>query len=181
MQKNFKADLDSKYDEILRSLYVKWKKQFKFNEEQLAQNGLLKSGAGVNSFYNLIEKLVKETLENIKELFNKLPEKYNRKILESDMKKYQDKIINNIKGHISLMDKEINEYYKEDKLFSNESNKIRITNIEQNAENEIKRIFNEIENYRKGKKIEGLVIFNIFFTISSFFIGLVSLIISIIK
>ena len=70
--------------------------------------------------------------------------------------------------------------YENKLLFIVETNQIFVNNLKSNSKNKIEKIFDEIVNLRKGKKIEGLVIFNIIFTILSFLIGIASLIVGII-
>lgn len=78
------------------------------------------------------------------------------------------------------MEKELMHDYENKLLFIVETNQIFVNNLKSNSKNKIEKIFDEIVNLRKGKKIEGLVIFNIIFTILSFLIGIASLIVGII-
>lgn len=180
MQKNFKNDLDTKYNEIFRNLYVQWKLQSKKKYEELQSNGLANSGAGSKSMYILMEELIDKALCDLQQLFNNLPTKYNREISFKDLDEYKEKTINNIDGHINNMEKEFKSEYNSKLLLIAESNEISLNNLRGNAKDRIDKLFNEITNLRKGKKIEGLVIFNIVFTILSFLIGIASLVVGII-
>lgn len=123
MQKNFKKDIEDKYKDILKNLYVQWKLQHK--------------------------------------------------------RKYEEKTKNNINGHIDNMEKDIKKIYEGDKLFTGDTNKIFLENIKNNSTLKIEKIFKEIINLRKGKKIKKLVIFDIFFTLLGFTVGVASLIVEI--
>ena len=76
MQKNFKDDLDTKYNEIFRNLYVQWKLQNKKRYEELQSKGLANSGAGSKSMYLLMEELANKAICDLQQLFNNLPTKY---------------------------------------------------------------------------------------------------------
>lgn len=180
MQKNFKNDLETKYNDIFRNLYVQWKLQWKKKFEELQSNGLANSGIASKFMYTLMEELINKAICDLQQLFNNLPTKYNRKISFKDLGEYKEKTINNIDGHINNMEKELKSEYKDKLLFITESNEIYLNNLRGNSKNKIDKLFDEITNLRKGKKIEGLVIFNIVFTILSFLIGIASLVVGII-
>lgn len=180
MQKNFKSDLDTKYNDIFRNLYVQWKLQSKKKYEELQSNGLANSGAGSKTMHALIEELINKAICDLQQLFNNLPTKYNRKISYKVLDEYKKKTINNIDGHINNMEKELKKEYENNLLFIAETNEIFLNNLKGNCKNKIEKIFDEITNLRKGKKIEGLVIFNIVFTILSFLIGIASFVVGII-
>lgn len=180
MQKNFKKDLDTKYNDIFRNLYVQWKLQSKKKYEELQSNGLANSGVGSKTMYTLMEELINKTICELQQLFINLPTTYNRKISLKELNEYKEKTLNNIEGHINSMEKELMHDYENKLLFIVETNQIFVNNLKGNSKNKIEKIFDEIVNLRKGKKIEGLVIFNIIFTILSFLIGIASLIVGII-
>lgn len=180
MQKNFKKDLDTKYNDIFRNLYVQWKLQSKKKYEELQSNGLANSGVGSKTMYTLMEELINITICELQQLFINLPTTYNRKISLKELNEYKEKTLNNIEGHINSMEKELMHDYENKLLFIVETNQIFVNNLKSNSKNKIEKIFDEIVNLRKGKKIEGLVIFNIIFTILSFLIGIASLIVGII-
>lgn len=179
MQKDFKKDFEDKYNDILKSLCVQWKLQHKRKYEELQDKGLLNSGLGSKEMYNLIKQIINHSIVELQELFTTLPIKYNRKISLNDLKKYEEKTKNNIKEHIDNMEKDIEKIYGGDKLLLGDTNKIFIENIKNNSILKIEKIFQEIMNLRKGKKIEGLVIFDIFFTLLGFVVGVASLIVEI--
>lgn len=180
MQQNFSEELETKYDDLYKTLYVQWKQQSKLKYEELQEKGLKNSGIGIKELYKLIETLVNQTLNDLQGLFENIQISYNRKISLKDLEQYKEKSKKNINGHIAAMHKEIKEKYKKDKLLLTESNEIYIKNLKNNSNNKIDRIHNEIVNLRKGKKIEGLVIFNVVFTLLGFAVGVASLIIGII-
>lgn len=180
MQKNFKKDLDTKYNDIFRNLYVQWKLQSKKKYEELQSNGLANSGVGSKTMYTLMEELINKTICELQQLFINLPTTYNRKISLKELNEYKEKTLNNIEGHINSMEKELMHDYENKLLFIVETNQNFVNNLKSNSKNKIEKIFDEIVNLRKGKKIEGLVIFNIIFTILSFLIGIASLIVGII-
>lgn len=180
MQKNFKNDLDTKYNDIFRNLYVQWKLQSKKKYEELQSNGLANSGVGSKTMYALMEELINKTICELQQLFINLPTTYNRKISLKELNEYKEKTLNNIEGHINSMEKELMQEYENKLLFIVEINQIFVNNLKGNSKNKIEKIFDEIVNLRKGKKMEGLVIFNIIFTILSFLIGIASLIVGII-
>lgn len=180
MQKNLKNDLETKYNDIFRSLYVQWKLQSKKKYEELQSKGLANSGVESKSMYMLMEELINKVICDLQQLFNNLPTKYNRKISFKDLDEYKEKTISNIDGHINNMENELKDKYKNNMLFRNETNKTFLNNLKGNSKNKIDKLFDEITNLRKGKKIEGLVIFNIVFTILSFLIGIASLVVGII-
>ena len=180
MQKNFKNDLDTKYSDIFRNLYVQWKLQSKNKYAELQSNGLTNSGISSRIMYELMEELINKVICDLQQLFNNLPAKYNRKISFKHLDEYKEKTINNIEGHINNMEKELKNEYKNNLLFITESNEIFLNNLRGNSKDKIEKLFNEIVNLRKGKKIAGLVIFNTVITILSFFIGIASLIVGII-
>lgn len=180
MQKNFKKDLDTKYNDIFRNLYLQWKLQSKKKYEELQSNGLDNSGVGSKTVYALMEELINKTICELQQLFINLPTTCNRKISLKELNEYKEKTLNNIEGHINSMEKELMHDYENKLLFIVETNQIFVNNLKGNSKNKIEKIFDEIVNLRKGKKIEGLVIFNIIFTILSFLIGIASLIVGII-
>lgn len=180
MQQNFREELETKYDDLYKNLYVQWKQQSKIKYEELQEKGLINSGIGIKELYKLIETLVNQTLNDLQSLFENIQISYNRKISLKDLEQYKEKSKKNINGHIEAMHKEIKEKYKNDKLLLTESNEIYIKNLKNNSNNKIDRIHNEIVNLRKGKKIEGLVIFNVVFTLLGFAVGVASLIVGII-
>lgn len=180
MQKNFKNDLETKYNDVFKNLYVQWKLQSQKKYEELQSNGLANNGVGLRSMYILMEELINKAICDLQQLFNNLPTKYNRKISFKDLDGYKEKTINNIDGHINNMEKELKDEYKNDLLFTAESNDIFLNNLKGSSKNKIDKLFDEITNLRKGKKIEGLVIFNIFFTILNFLIGIAGLVVGII-
>lgn len=179
MQKNFKKDFEDKYNDILKNLYVQWKLQHKRKYEELQDKGLSNSGLGTKEMYNLIEQIINQSIVELQELFTTLPIKYNRKISLKDLEKYEEKTKNNINGHIDNMEKDIEKIYEGDKLFPGDTNKIFLENIKNNSTLKIEKIFKEIINLRKGKKIKRLVIFDIFFTLLGFAVGIASLIVEI--
>ena len=180
MQKNFKNDLETKYNDIFRNLYVQWKLQSKKKYEELQSNGLANSGVGAKNMYILMEELINKAIFDLQSLFNNLPTKYDRKISYKDLEEYKEKTISNIEGHINNMEKELKDENKKHLLYTAETNEIILNNLKNNSKNKIDKLFDEITNFSKGKKIEGLVIFNIVFTILSFIIGIASLVVGII-
>lgn len=176
MQKNFKKDLDTKYNDIFKDLYVQWKLQSKKKYEELQSKGLANSGVCLRIMYKLMGELINKSICDLQQLFNNLPIKYNRKISFKDLEQYKERTIKNIDGHINNMEKEFKREYKKDLLFTVETNEIFLNNLKNNSKNEIDKLFNEITNLRKGKKIEKLVIFNVVFTILSFLIEIASLV-----
>lgn len=180
MQQNFRKELETKYDDLYKTLYVQWKQQSKLKYEELQEKGLINSGIGIKELYKLIEALINQILIDLQSLFENIQISYNRKISLKDLEQYKEKSKKNINEHIVAMHKEIKEKYKNDKLLLTESNEIYIKNLKNNSNNKIDRIHNEIVNLRKGKKIEGLVIFNVVFTLLGFAVGVASLIIGII-
>lgn len=181
MQKNFKEDFEKRYNKIFKNLYVQWKLQSKMKYEELQKKGLAKSGSGSRDMYILIEQLANQATDDLKKLFMTIPEKYNRKIPLKNLEEYEIKTKNNICGHIDNMQKDIEKIYNEDKLLISESNKIFFNNIKSNLILNVEEISQEIKNLRKGKKVEGLVIFNIIFTLLSFAVGVASLIVGVIS
>lgn len=181
MQKNFKNDLDTKYNDVFRNLYVQWKLQSKKKYEELQSKGLANSGVGSKAMYLLMEEIINKSICDLQQLLNNLPTKYNREISFKELDEYKEKTINNIEGHINNMENELKKEYKNSLLFVAESNEVFLNNLKDNTKNKIEKLFNEIVDLRKGKKIEGLVIFNIVFTILSFLIGIASLIVGIIS
>ncbi len=179
MQKNFKKDFEDKYNDIFRNVYVQWKLQHKRKYEELQNKGLSNSGLVTKEMYNLIEQIINQSIVELQELFTTLPIKYNRKISLKDLEKYEEKTKNNINGHIDNMEKDIEKIYEGDKLFPEETNKIFLENIKNNSTLKVEKMCKEIINLRKGKKIEGLVVFNIFFTVLGFLVGVASLIVGI--
>lgn len=79
------------------------------------------------------------------------------------------------------MEKELKKEDENDFLFITETNDSFFNNLKGNSKNKVENLFDEIINLRKGKKIVGLVIFNIIFTILGFLIGIASLIVEIIE
>ena len=51
MQKNFKNDLETKYNDIFRNLYVQWKLQCKKKFEELQSNGLANQDKDMKNFF----------------------------------------------------------------------------------------------------------------------------------
>lgn len=96
MQKNFKNDLETKYNDIFRNLYVQWKLQCKKKFEELQSNGLANSGVASKFMYTLMEELINKAICDLQQLFNNLPTKYNRKISFKDLGEYKEKTINKI-------------------------------------------------------------------------------------
>ena len=180
MIEQLKNDLETKYNDIFRNLYLQWKLQSKKKYEEIQSNGLANSGVGLKSMYILIEELINKAICDLQQLFNNLPAKYNRKIALKDLEDYKWETINNIDGHINNMEKELKDEYKNDLLLTTETSEVFLNNLKDNSQNKIDSLFDEIINLRKGKKIEGLVIFNIVFTLLSFFIGIASLVVGII-
>ena len=175
MQKNFKNDLEIKYNDIFRELYVQWRIQSKKRYEELHSNGLAKSGLGSKKLYILMEELINNAICDIQQLFNNLTTKYNRKVSFKDLGRYKERTINNIYEHINNMEKELQDRNKNNLLYIAETNEIFLNDLKGNSKNKIFKIFDEITNLRKGKKIEGLVV-----TIFSLFIGIASLVVGII-
>ncbi len=174
MQKNFKNDLDLKYNDIFKNLYTQWKLQSKEKYEELASEGLSNSGIGSNAMYELIEKLINEVIYDLQQLFNNLLSKYNRKMSAEELDEYKEKTINNIEGHINDMEKELKNKYNNNSLFVTESNEVFLNNLKGNSKNKIEKLFDEINNLEKGKKVE----VNVVVAILSLFIGIASLIIA---
>ncbi len=179
MQKNFKKDFEDKYNDIFRNVYVQWKLQLKRKYEELQDKGLSNGGLGTKEMYNLIEQIINQSILELQELFTTLPIKYNRKISLKDLEKYEEKTKNNINGHIDNMEKDIEKLYEGNKLFPEETNRIFLENIKNNSTLKVEKICQEIINLRQGKKIERLVVFNIFFTVLGFLVGVASLIVGI--
>lgn len=105
----------------------------------------------------------------------------NRKISFKELNEYKERTLNNIDGHINNMEKELKKEDENDFLFITETNDSFFNNLKGNSKNKVENLFDEIINLRKGKKIVGLVIFNIIFTILGFLIGIASLIVEIIE
>lgn len=181
MQKNFKNDLGTKYSDIFRKLYVQWKLQSKKKYEELQSSGLVNSGGASKIIYVLMESLVDNTICDLQKLFDELPRKYNRKISFKELNAYKEKTMRNIEEHINSMEGELKSEYKNNLVFTAEYNEIFMNNLKENAKDKVEKLFDEINNFRKGKKVEGLVIFNIAFTALNFLIGIASLILEIIN
>ena len=175
MQKNFKNDLDTKYNDIFKNLYIQWKLQSKKKYEELQSNGLANSGVGSKSMYILMEELINKAICDLQQLFNNLPTKYNKKISFKDLDEYKEKTAENIDEHINNMEKELKSEYKNNGLFTNESNAISLNSLRGNSKNKIDKLFDEITNLRKGKKKQGILI-----TMISLLIGIASLAVGII-
>lgn len=133
MQKNFKIDLETKFNDIFKNLYVQWKLQSKKKYEELHSNGLANSCVGAKAMYQLMEELINKAICDLQSLFNNLPTKYNRKISFKDLNEYKEKTINNIDGHINNMEKELKDEYKNDLLFTAETNEIFLNNLKGNS------------------------------------------------
>jgi len=180
MQKNLKNDLETKYNEIFRNMYIQWKLQSKKKCEELQSNGLAGSGICSKIMYSLMEEIINETISDLQQLFNDLPTKYNRRISTKELNDYRKRTLKNIHGHIDSMKKELKDNYENKLFFITQTSEIFQNNLECNFKDKIEKLFDEIVNLRKGKKMEGLIIFNIVFTILNFLIGIASLIVGII-
>ena len=90
MQKNFKKDLDTKYNDIFRNLYVQWKLQSKKKYEELQSNGLANSGVGSKTMYTLMEELINKTIEYFQ--WQKKQEKIFMKTIKQEI---QEEIVGN--------------------------------------------------------------------------------------
>lgn len=179
MQENFKKDFEDKYNDIFKNVYVKWKLQHKGKYEELKDKGLQNSGIGTKEIYNLIEQIINQSILELKKLLTTLPIKYNRKISINDLKKYEERTKKNINGHIDNMEKDIEKLYEGDKLFPGETNRIFLENIKNNSTLKVEKIYQEIINLRKGKKIEKFVVFNMVFIVLGFLVGVANLIVGI--
>ena len=107
MQQNFRKELETKYDDLYKTLYVKWKQQSKLKYEELQEKGLINSGIGIKELYKLIETLINQTLIDLQSLFENIQISYNRKISLKDLEQYKEKSKKNINEHIVAMHKEI--------------------------------------------------------------------------
>lgn len=91
MQEAMKDELDARYGYILRSLSVNWKLESKSKYEELIREGLNTSGAGVESMYNLIEKLVFNSIGNLDNIINQISKEFNNVIHFKELKNtYKD-------------------------------------------------------------------------------------------
>ena len=175
MQKNLKKDLEVKYIDIFKKLYTQWNLQAKKKYEELQNKGIANSGILVNAMYLKIEELINNAISEIQQLLVDLPNKYNRKLSFDELNEYKEKSIETIEGHINSMEKDVKEKYSKESLCIAESNIIFINNLKYNARNRIEKIFEEIVNLRKGKKVDWLVILSFLITVAGLIVGIIAL------
>lgn len=174
MKKTMENEIDKRYSEILRNLYVNWMLGLKNKNEELKSKGLDTSGVGIEIIYNLIEKLAFNTCENLDNMFEDIKKEFNTKIPLKVLKKYIDKSINSIFGHLNNMQEDIANKFGNDILV--QSNESSINNIKGNVKAKLERIYDKNKNLQKFKKIEWLVIINTIATIGGFIISIIGLI-----
>lgn len=173
MKKSMKKEIDKRYSEIFRKLNIDWKLELKRTQEELISKGLNTSGIGVKSFYDLIDKLVYDTIEMLDKMFDKIKEDFKSKIPLKDLKQYTQKSEENILANINEMEKEI--LSKVDAILVNATNELRINNIKGNAKAKLERIYDKNKNLNNYKRIKWLVVINTVATIGGFILGIISL------
>lgn len=171
MKESMQKEIDKRYEEIFRNLYVNWKFKFKNKKEELLSIGLNASGVGVTSMYDLIEKLIYDTIENLDKMFEDIKDEFKAKIPLKYIKQYLEKSEKAIYNHIAEMEKEILNQY--DKLFINESNNSKINNLKGNVKLRLERIYDRNKNLQEYRKVEWPVVIEII-------IGIIGLILAII-
>ena len=176
MKETMKKEIDKRYEEIFRNLYVNWKLKLKNKQEELVAIGLNSSGAGVTSIYSLIEKLVYDTIENLDKMIADIKNEFKTKIPLKYLKQYLEKSEKAIYNHIDKMEKEILNQY--DKVLFNDSNNSKINNLKGNVRAKLARIYDKNKNLHEFKRIEWLVIINTIATIGGFILSIISLVIT---
>jgi len=180
MQKVMKNEVDTRYNEILRNLYVHWKLESKKKYEELTEQGLNTSGIGVKSLYNLIEKLVFESIENLDNMINQIYKEFNAVIPFKELKKYIQGFEKSIYGHIDSMQKDIKDIFNTSAQLSEASSELKVNNIKGNTKAKLDRIYLKNKNLQKYKKIDWLVIINILTTVIGVSVAIISLLIQLI-
>lgn len=176
MQKVMKNEVDTRYNEILRNLYVNWKSQSKNKSVELKRTGLNTSGVGIKSMYDLIEKLIFDSIESLDNTINQISKDFNTVIPFKDLKKYVQAFEKAIYGHIDGMQKDIRDMFGEITPSCEASFENTICNIKGNAKSKLDRIYTKNKNLQKFKKIEWLVIFNTIVAILGLVVGIMSLV-----
>lgn len=170
VKKAIEDEIDKRYSEILGNLYKNWMLELKNKKGELKNNGLDNSGAGITIIYNLVEKLVFNTCENLDNMFEDIKKEFNTKIPLKIMRKYIDKSKKAIAGHLTSMDKDIDDKFE--KIISTE---LKINNIKGNVNAKLERIYDKNKNLHEFKRIEWKFIIEIIIGIAGLIIAIISL------
>ena len=148
MKEPMKDELERRNQEIFRKLYTDYMIKLDREYENIITNGLKTSGVAVKIMYDVVEKLVYETIEKIDNLVSEINNIFEP-IPLNDLKEYIERCEKNISGHIDGMQDKILEKFKDDKLLNVEILKQKSNIIKGNSNYRLNQI------YLKNKNIEG--------------------------
>ena len=171
MNETIKKEIEKRYFDILQNLYLSWKLNLKDNKEKLVL-----SETGIRYIYDLIEKLVYQTIENLDKMFEDIKSEFKVKIPLKYLKQCLEKSTKSIYNYIDEMEKEILNQYN--KVLDIESNNCKINNLKGNVKSKLERIYDKNKNLEEFKRIEWLVIINTIATIGGFIVSIISLVIT---
>lgn len=174
MKESMREELERRNKEIFKKLYTDYMIKLDREYENIVTNGLKTSGIAVNIMYDVVEKLVYETIEKIDNLVNEIKSIFEP-IPLNDLKEYIERCEKNISGHIDGMQNKILEKFKDDKLLNVEILKQKLNNIKENSNYKLNQIYLKNKNIESFKKIEVVVIINTIATVGSFIIAIISL------
>lgn len=175
MQKVMKDEVNERYSIILRNLNVNWKLELKNKSEELKRIGLNTSGVGIKSMYDLIEKLVYSSIENLDMEIKLISEEFNAVIPFKTLKHYIQKFEKAIYGHIDSMQEDIKNTFQPMTPSCETSFDTQIDNIKGNTKAKLDRIYSKNKNLQKFKKIEWLVLINTIIALGGLVVGIISL------
>lgn len=174
MKQEMKKEINIRYTEIFKKLYLDWKIESEFKYKEITDRGLNKSGVGIKMMYDIIEKLTHKTIEELDNMFQDINREFKTDIPLKYLREYINDGEEAIHKHIKNMEQELTK--KVEKRFTKDSSiEIKINNLKQNAKIKMERIYDKNKNIHNFKKIEWLVIINTIATIGSFIIGIIGL------
>ena len=139
MQESMKKEINDRYHEILRKLYINWKFKSKSKYEELRRQGLDSSGHAITSMHDLIQALVYISIEDLDNMIKEISKEFNDKIPYKELKKYINNFEEALYGHVDSMEKDVEDKFRGLISICEPSLELWINNIKGNIKSKFKK------------------------------------------
>lgn len=154
MDKELEAFLSDEYINIYRELNIAWKLGIIKEKNKLREKGLSNSGFEQKQLCDYAINLVRNNDIKIKEFIENSQKKFDFIMTNEEIEKYFENSNKNNLKYLEMFEKELEEYFEENKMPLVESCKSRFKNAKLNNKVELEKIKKELIliNKRKSKK-----------------------------
>lgn len=152
MDKEIKAFIDEEYINIYRELNIAWKIGITKEKNKLREKGLSNSGFEQKQLCDYAINLVRNNDIKIKEFIENSQKKFDFIMTNEEIEKYFENSNKNNLKYLEMFEKELEEYFGENKMPLVENCKSRFKNAKASNKAELEKIKKELILINRSKK-----------------------------